>query len=174
MFMFSKLKVYSSPTKVGRTPASTLQLALGTIFTNPSGMKPNVNRARCPYTEFAKFNNNLNVTGTVDFWFTSAPDGGDDGDVSIDSVAIIDVDHAEIGVPASGGGAIVTVWELYLADFREKFMMPRGGRLELGVLNPDLPASAGGISDSDESEDPNIGDTGGDDGGDSEGGNEEK
>src|SRR5665213_1898369 len=115
-------------------------LELDGAWTRSVGIKPNVNKARISYKEFAKLGSNLDVTGSIQFWYNAAGGsqnalgGNASADVTLKGERLIAVDASELGEIPSGD--VITVeYVLFFSDFREKFLAPRGGRLQLGVLN---------------------------------------
>jgi hypothetical protein len=134
-----------------RPDASDARLAikLQGAFALKGGLEANVNRAVCSYLEFAKLGGNPAQQGTIEFWQNSNPhEDGAEADVTISDVSIIDVDIDEVGITSDqepGSPPQIVTYILYFADFRQRFASPRGGRLEVGLVNPDPAQAAGGL-----------------------------
>jgi len=119
----------------------TITLKADGEFVWSCGLEPNVNRFLVPFTEFDKLGGNPDQTGTLNFYYTQDPSQpGSKPDFSIKKMRIVDVAANQVGeCKATPGGQStfrVTEYVLFIADFREKLVAPRGGRLLDGLLNP--------------------------------------
>jgi hypothetical protein len=115
-------------------------------FKLSSGMKPDVNHARVSPIELQKLGPNPGVTGAL-FWYgNNDPEADEDGsgaDVVMTFISIVDVQPEELGEsPQLGYGVQVLVWRVFFADWRDGLQFPRGGRLNLGLMNQSPVASS--------------------------------
>lgn|GEM_PF-6037637 len=130
-----------------------IALALESAFELKGGVEPDINQATCSYLEYANLNltpdskGNVDLTGTLGFWQTNAPSDSAAPDLSIAGVSIVDIDVADVGITSDTKtqANAITSYRLYIADMRQRFVMPRGGRLEVGLVNPTPIESDGGV-----------------------------
>lgn len=115
------------------------------------GIEPDIYRARILAPEWAKFDNKPTRTGTLEFWGeqipildaagvtppASSPDEEAKPDVSLAGLRIVDAEPIEFGRISGQAEDQVIEWRVFIADAREKWIAPRGGRLAYGVLNSD-------------------------------------
>ena len=129
------------PDVEGVAPRIFLKLDGG--WKRTAGLKPDINRAFVSYHEFAKLGGDANVIGTVEFWYTASPVGGTP-DVALKGERIVAVEASGQGVTPDTATTGSTTYEylVFFADFRERWVSPRGGRLEMGVFNQGPPARA--------------------------------
>ena len=113
-----------------------------------AGLKPDVNHAIVPHTEFDKLGGNVDLTGNIEFWYTKPPAPASPPDFILQRWRIVDVEATQIAVPhivtpiggvqtPPSGPTLprVVEYRLFFADFREQFVEPRGGRLKVGLIN---------------------------------------
>jgi hypothetical protein len=105
------------------------------------GLEPNVNRFLVPFTEFDKLAGKPDRTGTLNFWYSSDPNAaaGSKPDFTLKQMRVIDVAANQVGeckeTPGGNSTFRVVEYVLFIADFRESIVPPRGGRLLDGILN---------------------------------------
>ncbi len=124
----------------------TLTLKLDGEWVISCGLEPNINRAIVPFTEFDKLpagpsggGPNPDQIGTINFYYSADPAKGGKPDYSIQNVRIVDVAANLVAeckaTPAGKSTLRIAEYVLFFADFREKIVPPRGGRLLDGPLN---------------------------------------
>lgn len=116
---------------------SRIFLSLEGQWVMSAGLKPNVNRAIVPFTQFdllSKGDAFLDA-GTVEFWFSTRPGQSAAPDVSLAGWRIVDVEATESGTPRGMNASRITEYRLHLADARERFIAPKGGILTRGSIN---------------------------------------
>jgi hypothetical protein len=94
-----------------------------------------LNTAILPASEYDLFKNEPARTGTLQFWFNSAPAIGRPPDYQIKKVSIVDVEPMEYGIADAKGTRRIMKYRLFLADRRHAFVSPRGGNLRVGKIN---------------------------------------
>ncbi|QOV88442.1 RHS repeat domain-containing protein [Humisphaera borealis] len=115
----------------------TVALALlpeGPIVWEP-GLKPNVWSFRTPYTELAKLGNEIGRTGRLSL--CDSTDQPALADVKIDNCRIVDCQPLDLSEVVNAQGVsspIFAEYRLTIADWRDKFVSPRGGRLKVGLV----------------------------------------
>ncbi|HEX4125159.1 MAG TPA: hypothetical protein VHY37_10575 [Tepidisphaeraceae bacterium] len=122
----------------GATPSSpACALTLDQPWKLSAGLKPDVNQATMPFTEFQKIAD-LNATGQVEFYFTADPSAGGKPDFIMAGVRIIDIEPLSLANVQTVPGHTAVQFAEYrvcFVDFREGFQAPRGGRLCYGPIN---------------------------------------
>jgi hypothetical protein len=120
-------------------------LGLQSPFTLSPGIEPSVATAVVPHHEYAKFGGGALPTGVLEFWYRSDPDeAGAVADVAYHQMRVIHVEPRTWGRVVSQDGKSVTAepvpvdYTVFIADVRERLKPPRGGRVYLGVVNPEL------------------------------------
>lgn len=134
------LPIPDPSTHASADPNKRIALTLEGPWKLSAGLRPDVNRAIVPYTEFDKLGiggGNADLNGAIEFWYTSAPTPAGKPDVRLFNWRIVDVEAGQIAIPvgAVGNSPRVVEYRLFFADFREQFVEPRGGRLRVGLLN---------------------------------------
>jgi hypothetical protein len=114
-------------------------------FVLTAGVRPNFTQAKVPWSEFLKLKGSPRQRGTLAFWFTLAPGAGEP-DVVYKGMRIVEVRASEIKVVRGQAVPRVSEYVLTIADFRERLLPPRGGRVNLGLVNPTLKELAAGDS----------------------------
>lgn len=117
-------------------------------FVITAGVRPNFTQAKVPWSEFLKLKGPPRQRGTLAFWFSFAPGAGDP-DVVYKGMRIVEVRASEVKVPRGQLVPRVTEYVLTIADFRERLLPPRGGRVNLGLVNPTLKELAAGDAEPD-------------------------
>jgi hypothetical protein len=124
-------------------------------FKLSAGLRPDVNAATIPYAEFQKLGSNW-IGGSVQFYYKTNPNagsssgsssgsgsGGSGGasgssggspDVTIAGCSIVDCVPGKMGMIV-GKGWVPETYKIYIADWRQRLVAPRGGRLKLGLIN---------------------------------------
>lgn len=132
---------------LGGQTAQRLYLKMETAYVRQPGVTTqNLLAATLPYTELEKLGDlsqpqTLEVKGKVEFWYRSAPGTFDEGGFEnlpafrLYRMRLIDAEPVEWGYPVAGGRGRVMIYRIHLADERERFADPRGGRLADGQLN---------------------------------------
>jgi len=127
--------VYFEATE-GDTSVALAMTPEGSIVWEP-GLRPNVWSFRTPYTELAKLGGDLSRTGRL-----SLCDTGEQAavaDVTIDGCRIVDCQPLDLSEVVNAEGVsspMFAEYRLTIADWRDKFVAPRGGRLKVGLINP--------------------------------------
>jgi hypothetical protein len=111
-------------------------ILLGEYVLDP-GLKPNVNKFRCNYRDWARLEEAAaavgswtGLVGRLEFWNTnSGADQGQTPDWWMAKTRLVDIDPGDIGTPLDSPGRKMVDWTLLLADVREAWVAPRGGML---------------------------------------------
>jgi hypothetical protein len=110
-------------------------LTLESAWKRRCGLAPDLNQAAVPWTEMQKLGQNLDLTGTIEFWYQTDPAAANAvPDVRLMGERLIDCEPREAREVA-GVGVIVPEYRLSFADFREGYVSPRGGRVAIGEAN---------------------------------------
>lgn len=116
-----------------------IDLQLDGEFALHAGLEPQTWSAKIPYTEFDKLDltHTYGRVGTLQFWFSKSGQGagGAKPDYQLQSVIVAEAEGLTIGRPQAGGAVRFIEYRLVLADFRSSFVSPRGGNLQLGLVN---------------------------------------
>src|ERR1700730_7065216 len=122
-------KIFYTPS--GGNSGATLDLTLEGEFAFHAGLEPQTWTFKVSYLEFDKLNLKYDRHGTLQFKFSP----GATFEYSILNVTLADVEGLTIGTPVGDAKARHIEYRLIFTDFRETFVAPRGGTLELGVKN---------------------------------------
>ena len=128
----------------GTEAQQALLLELESPWRMSCGIEPNLNSARVSYVEYAKLGDDPAKTGSICFYFNGeAPASFTYSpslpDAKIEKISIVDVE------PLRAGYDKQNVWRwleyrLVFADRRHLWKAPRGGMLNLGLVNLDAAA----------------------------------
>jgi hypothetical protein len=123
-----------------------IALTLDGEFAMKTGVEPDVNSFTCAADDFAaKLLPTYTQAADLEFFFTTRPgemfwDGGPvpigEPDVKFAGWRMVSCTPLDLGETLTTPPTIGPVkWRIRLADFRERFVLPRGGRLMAGVVN---------------------------------------
>lgn len=116
-----------------------------------AGLKPAIWSFKVPYTQLDLLGAPPKTSGRLEFYDRAEIDfeaGGASGgevpeqpdfsnpDVVIEQVQIVDIEPRELAIVPGQTKPIFTEFRVCMADFREGYVAPRGGRLALGEFNP--------------------------------------
>lgn len=107
-------------------------------FTFKCGLEPDVNSFTVAHDDFAKLLPTAGDPGDLEFFFTRDRAGADGGaDFKISKMVMVGWSPGRLGTTSTNPPTIGPIkWRIQLADFRERFVSPRGGRLtDQGVIN---------------------------------------
>jgi hypothetical protein len=115
-----------------------IPLTLDTDWIITAGDRPNINVATCLASDF----NRLSTwTGSINFYFTSDPNGDDDDgdggdpDVTLLGITVVDVQVGRVGILKGNDSTQIVDFKVSFADVRHQLVPPRGGVLILGDVN---------------------------------------
>ena len=125
--------------RYGAAFSAAVALTLQGDWTISAGLQPNINAAVIDADDYAALGMALypaGRTGSIEFWFSQAPTEGEQPDVTLGGITLVEDEIRLIGRRPGELTNRTQVVAVRFADHRDGFAEPRGGRLNQGVLNP--------------------------------------
>lgn len=112
-------------------------LLLEARFVRRVGLKAGVNTAVMPWSEWDKLKDHLKKPAKLEFWATADPraDGDPKPDCVLHELRIVDYTVSRFGDAKGRPVKSPIEYKVFIADIRERFESPRGGRVSDGRLN---------------------------------------